>query len=288
MIKNILTCDLEDWYHTTLVNAKFDEWGNYTQRVVDSTYKVLEILEKTNTKITFFVLGYVAEKYPKLIEEISNMGHEISSHSYRHRLVYDLTPEEFNKDLRKSIMILSSICGKKINGFRAPSWSINRDDGWFFDILRQNDIVYDSSLFPFKTFLYGDNHYPRICYSIKIDSDKEIIEFPPAVGKVFGNRIPFGGGVYLRTLPYWLLRRFVVSFTTMNEPAVLYFHPWEIDVEIPKIKLRLRDQFIQYFNISSMERKLKKLTKEFQFISIQQYMEEKSLKPEITKTIECS
>ena len=276
MIKNILTCDLEDWYHTTLVNAEFENWDEYDQRVLASTYKVLEILDKTDTKITFFVLGYVAEKYPKLIEEISNMGHEIASHSYRHCLVYDLTPDEFNEDLRKSIVILSSICGKKINGFRAPSWSIYKEKQWPLEILQDNEISYDSSLYPFKTFLYGNNDYPRFGHQIDVRNKKQLFELPPSVGEIAGKRVPFSGGFFLRLLPYWLLKGFINSYNRKNQPAVLYFHPWEIDEDQPKIDLKPRDKFIQYYNISSMAGKLSKLLEEYSFIPISQYFRENS------------
>jgi len=276
-IKNILTCDIEDWYHTSLVNSKFEDWDRYSQRVLESTEKILEILDKTNTKITFFVLGWVAEKYPSLIQTISKTGHEIASHGYRHQLINNLSPDEFNQDLQKSISILSSICGKKINGFRAPSWSISRENEWVFKFLAQNQILYDSSLFPFKTFLYGNNNNPRFFYEINVNSEMKLFELPPSVGEIFGKRIPFSGGFYLRVLPYWLIKKFINSYNKKNQPAIIYFHPWEIDLDQPHVNLSLRDRFIQYYNISGMEKKLNLLLKDYQFVTVSQFLREKGI-----------
>jgi polysaccharide deacetylase family protein (PEP-CTERM system associated) len=273
MQKNILTCDLEDWYHTTVVNAPFDEWEQYPQRVEDSARRVLELLDRSNTKITFFVLGYVAEKFPRLIEEISREGHEIASHSYRHRLVYNLSAEEFQEDLRKSISVLASITGKEVKGFRAPSWSIHQEQNRTFEVLAQNDIAYDSSLYPFKTFLYGDNSYSRFGRSIATQSGKFVYEMPPAVGQLFGRRVPFGGGFYLRTLPYWMIKKFIRSFNKIDQPAMIYFHPWEIDTDQPRLDLNTRDRFIQYYNISTMEVKLTQLLKDYEFGQVEQILQ---------------
>ncbi len=265
MIRNIMTCDLEDWYHTSLVNARQERWDQYQQRIISSTNKVLEILSETGTKITFFVLGYVAEKYPELIAEIHKEGHEIASHSYSHKLVYNLTPQQFDADLKKSISILSSICGEQIFGFRAPSWSVSKELDWFFEILAENNISYDSSLFPFKTFLYGDNKNPRFGHVISVSKKRNICEIPPSVGSIFSKRFPFSGGFYLRVLPYRLIKQFINSYNKNQNPVVMYFHPWELDINQPKINLKKRDKFIQYYNISTVEKKLKKILREYHF-----------------------
>ena len=274
MMQNILTCDMEDWYHTTLVNAKFEEWDLYPQRILDSTLRVLEILDKTKTKITFFALGWVAEKNPELIKTISDAGHEIASHGYRHRLITHLSPDEFNKDLKKSISVLSSACGKKIKGFRAPSWSIDSEKKWVFEFLSQNQILYDSSLFPFKTFLYGNNSHPRFMYEINVNSKIKLLELPPSVGEIYSKRIPFSGGFYLRVLPYWLIKKFINSYNRHCQPAIIYFHPWELDIDLPHVDLNFRDRFIQYYNIATMEKKLKLLLRDYQFVPISQFLRE--------------
>jgi polysaccharide deacetylase family protein (PEP-CTERM system associated) len=277
-MNNILTCDLEDWYHASLMNSKFEEWDQYQQCVVRSTRKILDILDRTNTKITFFILGWIAERYPSIVETIYKAGHEIASHGYRHQLIYHLSPEEFNEDLKKSIHILSSVCGKKINGFRAPSWSINSRTHWAFTILAQNEILYDSSLFPFKTFLYGDNRNPRFSYNVTVDSKREIIEIPASAYELFGKRIPFSGGFYLRLIPYPLLKEFINSYNNNNQPAIIYFHPWEIDPDFPRIELSYKNRFIQYYNITVMEKKLKQLLKDYEFVSISQYFKKLKMK----------
>ena len=159
-MKNILTIDVEDWYHANYQGNQQDV-GHQEERVTDSTLRILNLLDKTNNQATFFVLGEVAEKLPDLIREIQARGHEIASHSFCHRLVYTMNPEEFRADTKKSKEIIENIIGARIIGYRAPSWSLcQQKTPWAFEILQELGFSYDSSMFPFKTFLYGDNQTP--------------------------------------------------------------------------------------------------------------------------------
>ena len=156
-----MTFDLEDWYHG---NFLFDEYGalaNEGDRVEEPTERILAMLRETNNTATFFVLGEVAEKFPGLIQKIHNQGHEIASHSFEHKLVYNLSKESFQKDLEKSINVLQNLIDEPIIGYRAPYWSVRSELEWFWDALKKFGIKYDSSLYPYKTYLYGDNGYPR-------------------------------------------------------------------------------------------------------------------------------
>lgn len=272
MNQNILTCDLEDWYHTTVVGAERSEWDLYEQRVVDTTKRILDFLSASNVKITFFVLGYVAEKYPDLIELLHKEGHEVASHTHTHPLIYDLDQTQFKNELKQSISVLTAITGTPVVGFRAPSWSINRDMEWAFETMLAHGIQYDSSLFPFKTFLYGDNAYPRFGYDLSLEQGDKLYEMPPSVGEILGKRVPFCGGFYLRVLPYKVIRKMLRSFEKENQPTVIYFHPWEIDTNQPRVKLKAAESLIQYYNIRTMERKLKRLINEFEFMPMGDYL----------------
>ena len=205
VLRNLLTFDLEDWYHGNFI---YNDTSNIDKvdRVVEPTLKILELLKNTGNYATFFVLGCVAEKYADLIKQIYNQGHEIASHSYNHNIVYNLKPEEFSQDLEKSIKILEKTINDKIIGYRAPYWSVNKDMDWAWPILKQNGIRYDSSIYPFKTYLYGDNDAPRFKYEISLQKANRLIEIPPTTLEVCKKRIPFCGGFYFRLLPYQLVK----------------------------------------------------------------------------------
>lgn len=271
---NILTFDLEDWYHGNFLENE-EQIKNRESRVVEPTLRILELLKQTNSKATFFVLGSVAEEYPALIKKIHEQGHEIASHGYKHRLVYKLSPQEFSKDVDKSLKVLHSIINEKIIGYRAPYWSINPDMEWPIETLIENGMLYDSSIYPFKTYLYGDNEAPRFKYKVQTKKSRQFIELPPSVLEVLGKRIPFCGGFYFRLLPYWLIRR---GFQQINkkekQPAVFYLHPYEIDNKKTKNSKGFKNNFILHVNVKKAEKKLTKLLNDFQFISIKNYLYE--------------
>ena len=234
------------------------------------TDKILAILKTFQTKATFFCLGYIAEKYPKLVEAIHNEGHEIGTHGYAHQLVYNLTPEAFRKDLIKSINILEQITGEKILGYRAPYWTITKESYWALDILADQGLKYDASIYPIKTYMYGIPDSPIHPYKITLSENKKLFEIPPTVVKYLGRRIPVAGGFYLRLLPYKLVKSALSKVNHQKKTAVVYLHPPEIDPYKPKIKLPIRESILHYYHLDTIEAKFVRLLKDFKFSSIKE------------------
>jgi len=267
-----MTFDLEDWYHG---NFLFDEYGalaNEGDRVEEPTERILAMLRETNNTATFFVLGEIAEKFPGLIQKIHNQGHEIASHSFEHKLVYNLSKESFQKDLEKSINVLQNLIDEPIIGYRAPYWSVRSELEWFWDALKKFGIKYDSSLYPYKTYLYGDNGYPRFHYTIPTSVNGPINEIPPSTLELMDVRIPFCGGFYFRLLPYRIIKYGFNHINKKNEkPAIFYLHPYEIDINKPKSSKGIRNNFILNVNIKRAEKKLYNLFNDFEFVSIKEF-----------------
>ena len=235
-IKNYLTIDVEDYFHVSAFenNLRFEDWGNYEIRVVDNTRKLLEILsESGGIKATFFVLGWIAEKHPEIVKEIDADGHEIACHSYQHRLVYNMSPDEFRRDLVKAKDILKDITGKKVVGYRAPSYSITEKSLWALEIMGDLGFEYDSSVFPISHDRYGISDAPRFKYKLP---ENNLMEYPLSTSKILGLNIPVSGGGYFRYIPI-LVYKMALSRINIkeNQPFVFYIHPWEIDPEQPRI-----------------------------------------------------
>jgi len=276
MVKtNILTIDVEDWYMDTDIST----WDSYEDRVVQSTLKILNMLDKSNTRATFFVVGYVAEHHPELIEDIKDRGHEIATHGYSHTSIRKQTPSEFEEDLLKSIRILRKITKEKISGHRACQFSIVEETSWAIGVLKKNGLKYDSSVFPVKTHLYGVPDAPLYPYhiassNIKIDNPEEdFFEYPLSVYKipVVHKNIPIAGGFYLRVIPYWFIKHGVKKINKMNQPAIFYIHPWEFDPKQPRIK---ELKWYHYYNLFNTEKKFKRLLKDFRFTSIKAWLKD--------------
>ena len=270
---NILTIDIEDWYMDTDIST----WDSYENRVVESTNKILKILDETNTKATFFVVGYVAEHFPELIKDIKDRGHEIGTHGYSHTSIKKQTPSEFEGDLLKSVRILEDITKDKIRGHRACEFSIDEKTSWAIDILKKNGLKYDSSVFPVKTHLYGVPDATLYPYhisasNITIDNpEDDFFELPLSIYKlpIVHKNIPIAGGFYLRFFPYLFIKHAMKKINKMGKSAIVYVHPWEFDQKQPRIK---ELNWLHYYNISSAEKKFKKLLKDFKFGSIQEWI----------------
>ena len=270
-VTNIMSVDLEDYY----CDLPFSEWSKYDSRVVENTEKILELFEKYNVNATFFVLGYIAEKFPELIKKISDLGHEISSHTYSHIDLRKVSKEEFKEDFFKSKNILEKITGEKVKGFRAPFFSINKNNYWVFEILSKN-LTYDSSIFPVKTQLYGIPKAPRTIYKpsleniIEDDKHGKLIEIPMATHKIplIGN-IPIAGGFYLRLFPYWYMKWGIKKMNKEGNPAMLYIHPKDLDPEMPRIK---EYNWYYYYNLKSASKKFESLLKDFKFGSVKKVL----------------
>lgn len=274
-INNILTIDVEDYFQVENFKKeiKFSDWSTYESRVEANTEKVLGILSEKDIKATFFVLGWIAERYPELIKKIHEDGHEVANHGYAHQLIYDQAQEEFREDLKKSKKILEDIIGEKVMGYRAPSFSITHKSTWALDILMEEGFAYDSSLFPIYHDLGGLPDAKR--YPNKMHNHKhEIIEIPMSTVKVAGNNVPFSGGGYFRLLPYGLIRWAAKRVNNEGYPVVVYLHPWEFDESQPRIKTRNIKRFRHYVNIYKTEEKFKKLLNDFKFISIKDFLKD--------------
>lgn len=270
-VLNVLTVDVEDYFMVSAFADRIsaDSWGLFDQRVPSNTARVLDILDRHSVKATCFVVGWVADRFPKLVKEIVRRGHEVGCHSYSHRLVYRLTAEEFREDTRRAKGLLEDITGEKVRGYRAPSYSITKDSLWALDVLIDEGFEYDSSIFPVRHDLYGLPGFGRFPKVVESEAAGEIFEIPPSTLSILGRNIPFGGGGYLRLYPIALTEWGVRS---MNEkegrPAVVYIHPWEIDPGQPRLNGTRRSVFRHYVNIEQAETKLVHLLSRFRFAPV--------------------
>ncbi len=272
-VTNILQVDVEDWY----CDLDIKDWEFQEDRVVGATNKVLDIIKEANMQATFFVLGYVAEHHPELVGRIKNEGHEIATHGYAHRGIKKESPQSLEEDLLKSIKILEGVSGEKVLGYRAPQFSITEKTSWAIDVLKRAGLKYDSSIFPAKNHLYGVPHASLFPYHISSsniaidDPGEDFLEIPLSVYEIPGTsmKIPVAGGFYLRFLPYSFIKYALRKINRQNQVAVCYIHPWELDPQQPRIS-SLR--WYHYWCLSSTERKLRKLLKDFKFDSVSRVM----------------
>ena len=265
--RNILTIDVEDWFHICGVNELIpeDSWLQLESRVSINTMKILDILSRKGVKATFFVLGFVAETHPDLITKIQGAGHEIATHGYAHMQVYAMTPDMFRKDLRKSVSIISGITGHPVKGYRAPEWSIRDDSLWALDILSRQGFEYDSSMAPLP--IIGNPKYPKIPHRLTLDQG-ELWEFPPLVGSTPLVNLPLGGGWGLRVFPYRLISSAIRNLNAQGQPAVIYFHPREFDAANPRIRLPWAKRFVLDARFVRAEKRLQRLLEDFRFTSV--------------------
>jgi polysaccharide deacetylase family protein (PEP-CTERM system associated) len=265
---NIMSVDLEDYY----CDLPFSSWNRYESRIINLTARILNIFDKYSVHATFFVLGYIAERHPELIEEVTSRGHEIASHSYSHPNLKNTNKEIFESDLIKSLEVLRRISGQRVLGYRAPYFSINKHNLWCFDILKKH-LCYDSSIFPVK-FHYGLPEAPRHIYkmsdmdALAEDPNCKFIEIPMTTLKLsrLGN-IPIAGGHYLRFLPYQILKTGIEKFNKAGQPAVFYIHPKDLDPKTPHIP---GNQWHNYWGIKGAAKKFEAILARFKFSSVRE------------------
>lgn len=268
---NGLSVDLEDWYQgLTSTNPKLDAWPTFESRVVDNTIRLLDILAEHNVKATFFVLGSVAHDFPELIAEIQREGHEIGVHGYYHRMIHQQTRDEFAAEIDRTIATIAPIIDEPVIGHRAPYASINTESLWALGLLKERGFQYDSSVFPTKNMLYGSYSAPRFPY-YPIASDS-FVEFPLSTVSIVGLKIPIAGGFYLRTLPYWFIRWGIKRIHAEGQPAIMYMHPWELDLNQPRIGVTPRERITHYHGRASLEGKLHRLLQEFHFAPLKELL----------------
>lgn len=266
-IWNALTVDVEDYFMVSAFAAgiKFEDWPRYECRVERNTHRILELFAKYGVKGTFFVLGWVAENYPALVKDIQAAGHEIASHGYNHRLIYDLTQDEFRADIRRAKRAVEDITGVAVNGYRATSYSIIKQTFWALDILVEEGFRYDSSIYPIHHDRYGVPGAQRFVHTIKTGAG-DIMEIPPTTFKFLGQNIPAAGGGYFRLYPVQLTKAIIRRINEIEkEAAVIYIHPWEIDMDQPKLQGSLLTKFRHYVNIKTTEQKLGECMKDLKF-----------------------
>ncbi|MCA9948382.1 MAG: DUF3473 domain-containing protein [Anaerolineales bacterium] len=263
MIINAFTVDLEDWFQgLTSTNPLVDQWPQFESRVVAATNDLLGILDLFKVKATFFVLGYVADQYPGLIEEVAAAGHEIGIHGYTHRFVYKLARGEFEREIDMSLEAIHRITATTPLGHRAPYFSINATTPWAFEVLAARGLLYDSSVFPTKNMLYGFPNAPRFPYLLE---DSGLMEFPATTMQLLGRKWPIAGGFYNRLQPYGLIKRGIQQVNTQGQPAVLYIHPWELDTGQRYGRVTPRERLTHYYGRGGLRIKLEKLFTDFSF-----------------------
>lgn len=260
--KNALTIDVEDYFQVSAFAAhvRQDQWDSFPLRVDDNTRRILDILDRYSIKATFFFLGWVAQRLPSLSREVQQRGHEIACHGYGHELIYKIGPDRFRADIRRSKMLLEDQIGARVYGYRAPSYSITRRSEWALNILVEEGFTYDSSIFPIIHDTYGIPNAKRFPNTIHTEAGP-LVEFPLTTFLVHLGwkklHLPIAGGGYLRLFPAELIRRGISSVNKQEQqPAVVYFHPWEIDPDQPRIKARLKSRFRHYLNLPRTEKKL--------------------------------
>jgi polysaccharide deacetylase family protein (PEP-CTERM system associated) len=263
VITNALTIDVEDYFQVSAFAPHIarGDWDRRECRVERNVETILAMLARREVKATFFTLGWIAERYPQLVRRIVAEGHELASHGYGHERVTDLTPEAFDADIRRAKAILEDLAGSPVIGYRAPSFSIGASNLWALDFLGRAGYRYSSSIYPIRHDHYGMPDAPRFAHR----TDSGMIEIPPTTLRVLRRNLPSSGGGYFRLLPYaasrWMLRR---VNEVEQQAAVFYFHPWEIDVDQPRIAgVGVKTRFRHYTNIDRMQARLQQLLGDF-------------------------
>jgi polysaccharide deacetylase family protein (PEP-CTERM system associated) len=262
-ITNALTIDVEDYFQVSAFAPHIDrsQWDARECRVERNVHRMLDLLDTKHTKATFFTLGWVAERYPALVRRIVADGHELASHGYGHQRASDLTEAEFREDVSSAKALLEDLAGAPVLGYRAPSFSIGAGNLWALDTLERAGYRYSSSIYPVQHDHYGMPDAPRFAHQIR----PGLMEIPPTTLRMFNRNLPSSGGGYFRLFPYplsrWMLQR-------VNErdvqSAIFYCHPWEIDVEQPRVEgISLKTRFRHYVNIGRTERRLAQLLDDF-------------------------
>ncbi|NMM86706.1 polysaccharide deacetylase [Rhodococcus sp. SRB_17] len=264
-ITNALTIDVEDYFQVSAF-APFirrSEWDTRECRVERNMDRILALLDGCGIHATFFTLGWIAERYPKLVRRIVDEGHELASHGYGHERVSDLSAQEFFQDIQRAKSLLEDIAGVPVQGYRAPSFSIGASNLWALDSLERVGHRYSSSIYPIQHDHYGMPDAPRFAHQIR----EKLIEVPLTTLRVFNRNLPCSGGGFFRLLPYELSRWMIKQVNLCDaEPAVFYFHPWEIDVEQPQIPgLGLKTRFRHYVNIRRTEQRFSRLLQDFRW-----------------------
>ena len=261
-IVNALTIDLEDWFEG--IELDHSSRHSFRPRLAVGAEALLSLLDAAKVNATFFALGAAVERHPDLLRKIARAGHEIGTHGFTHRFVYDLTEREFECELRSSMDLLEEVGGVPVRGHRAPFFSITSQCWWAFEVLARVGIRYDSSIFPVHNYRYGIPGAPRFPFTVQANG-ASVEEFPISTLRLGRMNLPFSGGFYLRFWPYRSLRWAISKINAAGRPVVVYLHPWELDPDHPRIALPRRISLTHYHNLRSTWSKLVRLLRDFRF-----------------------
>ena len=271
MPKNVVSVDVEDYFHAEAFSSVTNRslWNSYTSRVEANTRRLLELLASLDVHGTFFVVGWVAERFPGLVREIAAGGHELGCHSYWHRLIYKLDPAEFREDTRRAKDVIEQIWGQAVNVYRAPTYSVIDRSVWALEILAELGFSSDSSIYPIHHDRYGMPDAPRAPFRFQTPSGP-LTEFPLTTFRLAGHNLPVGGGGYLRLLPKMYTRLGLNQVQKEGLPVVIYIHPWEVDPEQPRLPVSLSTRLRHYTNLSRTFERLRSLLREGTYTSFRE------------------
>lgn len=270
-VTNMLTFDIEEWFHANYDNVTPDySKGSHFRAHMDT---LLQMCSDAGCKATFFVLGCIGENYPDVVKAIANEGHDVASHGYGHELAYKQTYDEFKADVKKSVDILENLTGTKVLGYRAPSWSIVESNLHYLEALEELGMKYDASIFPVKTFLYGIPTAPTEIHKPKVNGrELGIYEVPMSVMKLTGKNMGYSGGFYFRFFPGFFIKQIIRSANRQGKSSIVYLHPREIDANEHKLDLPMKEHFIHYYNVRGTQAKLDRIMRSFPFTSISEHL----------------
>lgn len=264
-LRNAMTCDVEDYFQVSAFDTVVarERWTAMECRIERNVDRVLALLDEASVKATFFTLGWIAERYPQVVRRIAEQGHEVASHGYAHRRACEQDIDQFDQDIRSSKAVLEDLSGQPVLGYRAPSFSIGERNLWAFDRLAAAGYAYSSSIYPIVHDHYGMPAAPR--FAFRPHGDSGLLEVPVATVRMGGRKLPAGGGGYFRLLPYALSRWMLARINRVDgEPAVFYFHPWELDPDQPRpAGTGLKTRFRHYVNLHRTEDRLRALARDF-------------------------
>ncbi|MBI5430603.1 MAG: DUF3473 domain-containing protein [Nitrosomonadales bacterium] len=262
-----MTIDVEDYFQVSAFapHISRDSWDHMPCRVERNIERILALLGEQNVHATFFTLGWIAKRYPQIVRDIIDHGHELASHGYNHLRVTDQTPDEFREDIIRSKKLLEDLGGQSVIGYRAPSFSIGKRNLWALDTLQEAGYLYSSSIYPIQHDHYGMPDAPRFKYRHR--GQGGLVELPPTTVNLFGHNFPASGGGYFRLMPYSLSRWLLNRVNQMDrQSCIFYFHPWEIDQEQPRQKnIGIKTRFRHYVNLARTEPRIRSLLRDFQW-----------------------
>ena len=269
-IVNAMTVDVEEYFHATAVQEVVSptRWESLESRIERSTALVLDLFAEHQVKGTFFVLGWAAERHKALVKRIATAGHEVASHGYQHQLVYDQSPDAFRSDITRSKQLLEDTTGCRVDGYRAPTFSITNRSLWALDVIAESGYRYDASIFPIRHDRYGIPDAPREVHERRAGGGA-LVEWPGSTVRVLGTNVPFAGGGYFRVLPYsvirWAMRRLNGG---ERRPGIFYTHPWEFDPAQPRQPLSRISAARHYVNLGRTEARFRRLLRDFRFAPV--------------------